>query len=413
MVQPSSESRARVSPPGKEFAAVAVLWALVAVVFALHNYLTYLADGRPVPLSTALWWSVAEWLPWVVLTPGVLRMARANRPRRGMLVRTMLMLAAAGVAFAAAQVLLEYLLDRIAVLTSGNPGITVRVWLAHGVSGPALELSYLLPRKIGFSYMTYWAVVIAALAFEYHRLFVERDVRAARLEGALLSAQLEALQAQVQPHFLFNTLNAIASLIPEDPAAAEETVESLSELLRATLREGGRREVPLARELELLELYLAIQSIRFQRRLTIRRDYDRALNDALVPPMLLQPLVENAVRHGIARQRKGGTVWITTRLDARVVELLVEDDGPGLAIPATETTGIGLANTRLRLERLYGDRASLSIGAREGGGAFARVRLPLVLLPDASLSAKVRHGVTPLDLEPGRVSAMHATEVAS
>ena len=374
----SSTPQVRAVPWPRELAATVALWGLIALAFSGHNYFTSVADGRRVPLSTTIWWSVAEWLPWVVLTPFVLRVARANRPHRGVLVRTSLTLAAAGVIFAGAQVLLEYLFDRAAVLASGDPTITVRVWLAHGVSGPPLELSYLIPRKIGFSYMTYWAVVVAALAFEYHRLFVDRDVRAARLEGALLSAQLEALQAQVQPHFLFNTLNAIASLIPEDPAAAEETVESLSELLRATLREGGQREIPLARELELLELYLGIQATRFQQRLRVRRDNDPALATALVPPMLLQPLVENAVRHGIARHGKGGTVSITTCLVEGEVELLVEDDGPGLTTPEEGAPGIGLANTRLRLERLYGARASLQVGNRVEGGAFARVRLPLV-----------------------------------
>jgi two-component system LytT family sensor kinase len=123
-------------------------------------------------------------------------------------------------------------------------------------------------------------------------------------------------------------------------------------------------------------MYLAIQATRFQRRLTIRREYDRAADDTLVPPMLLQPLVENAIRHGVARRGKGGTVSIATRLESGDVELLVEDDGPGLPSPGEGPTGIGLANTRLRLERLYGERASLSVGNRPHGGAFARVRLP-------------------------------------
>jgi two-component sensor histidine kinase len=368
---------------GQELAAAAVLWGLVALAFAGHNYLTYLADGRPVALSTAVWWSVAEWVPWIVLTPVVLRAVRANLPRRGAVARTTITLVVVGVLVAAAQVLLEYALDRAAVLATGDPGITVRIWLAHGVSGPPLDLSYLVPRKIGFSYATYWAVVISAIAIEYYRLYVERDVRAARLESALLSAQLETLQAQLQPHFLFNTLNAIASLIPEDPVAAEETVESLSELLRASVRDGGRKAIPLARELELLDLYLSIQSTRFQHRLRVVRDYDRALDRALVPPMLLQPLVENAVRHGIAKRGAGGTVEIRTRVSSDELELVVEDDGPGIDSSGS-APGIGLANTRMRLDRLYGGRASLDVGNRESGGAFARIRIPLVTEREAT-----------------------------
>ena len=363
----------------KELVAFSVLWAIIAAAFAAHNFLAYLADGRPVAVSTTLWWSVAEWLPWVVLTPVVLGVVRAYRPRRGAFVRATLILAAAGIVVAVAQVLLEYGLDHAAVALSGDPNVTVRVWLAHGLASPTLDLAYLVPRKFGFSYITYWAVVITALAFEYYRLFVERDVQAARLESALLSAQIETLQAQLQPHFLFNTLNAIASLIPEDPAAAEETVESLSELLRASLREGGRHEIRLARELELLELYLSIQATRFHRRLRIRRAYDPALDGAMVPPMLLQPLAENAIRHGIVRRGGGGTVSITTRAATHDLELIVEDDGPGIAGSGVATSGIGLSNTRLRLERLYGPRASLDVGNRANGGAFATVRLPLRL----------------------------------
>ena len=374
----------------RELAVIAGAWGVIGIAFATHNYFTYVADASPVRLTSVLWWSVAEWLPWVVLTPLILLVVRAFRPRRGALVKSGLVLAVAGIVFAVAQVLLEHAFDRVAVLASGDPGVSVRVWLSHGSTGAPLDLSYLVPRKFGFSYVTYWAVVVAAIAVEYYRLFVERDVRASRLESALVSAQLEALQAQLRPHFLFNTLNAIASLIPEDPVAAEETVESLSELLRASLRESGQREIPLSREIELLDLYLGIQSTRFQRKLRVRRDHDATLDPVLVPPMVLQPLVENAIRHGIAQRGKGGTVTISTRVANGGVELEVRDDGPGC--PATpEVGGIGLSNTRLRLERLYGARASLTVGNYPGGGAFSRIGLPLVRALDSHDAHGVRH----------------------
>ena len=372
-------------PLAAELLATAALWALVAAAFAGHTYLTFAAEGRPVSVAVALWWSAAEWAPWVPLTPLVVRLVRRNLPHApaaastAARARRAAALAAAGVLVAAAQIAIEYGVDRAAVALSGDPAATVRTWLGDGVAAAPrhapLDLPYLLRRKIGFGYVTYWAVVAVVVAVEYHRLFRDRELRAARLEGALAGAQLDALVAQLQPHFLFNALNTVASLIPDDPPAAEEVVESLSELLRASLGEARRREIPLARELELLEQYLAIQRARFHARLSVRRELDPALGDALVPPMLLQPLVENALRHGIARRAAGGTVVVRTALSGGRVELAVEDDGPGFAAAGAE--GVGLANTRARLARLYAGGAELAVGDRAGGGAYARVRLPL------------------------------------
>jgi len=294
-------------------------WTLVAALFAGHAYLSAVADGRPVTLLHAAWWSAAEWYTWALLTSLVVAVVRrvrgAGRPR------ALATLAVLGLGIAALQVALEYGADHIAVLLSGDPDLTVRVWLSGGVRGAALDFAYLLPRKIGFSVVTFWALVIVVFAADYYRLYRDREVRAARLEGALAQAQLRALQAQLQPHFLFNTLNAIASLIPEDPAAAEEMVESLSDLLRAALRDGGRDEIPLAQEIELLDQYLRIQARRFQDRLRVQRAFRAELADVLVPPLLLQPLVENAIRHGIASRPGGGTV--TVRTDRRDGDLLL------------------------------------------------------------------------------------------
>jgi two-component system LytT family sensor kinase len=360
--------------------AIAIVggWTLVAVLFAAHNYLSGAAEGRPITLLQAAWWSAAEWYTWALLTPIVIWIVRRSpageRPR----LRALAILAAAGLAVAALQVALEYAADHLVVLLVGDPHVSVGVWLSGGVRGAALDLAYLVPRKIGFSFTTFCALVVVVLAADYYRLYRDRELRAARLEGALARAQLRALQAQLQPHFLFNTLNTIASLIPEDPAAAEELVESLGELLRAALRDGGRDEITLRQEIELLDQYLRIQERRFHDRLRIERVFAPDLGDAMVPPLILQPLVENAIRHGVAARPGGGTVTVRTERSDASLLLTVEDDGPGFRPESDRAPrGVGLANTRARLEQLYGAKAALETGSCAGGGACVAVTLPL------------------------------------
>jgi LytS/YehU family sensor histidine kinase len=207
----------------------------------------------------------------------------------------------------------------------------------------------------------------------------ERELRAARLEAALATAQLQALQAQLHPHFLFNTLNAIASLIPEDAAAAEEMVEALSELLRAALQDGGAREIPLRRELDLADQYVRIQQLRFHDRLRVHRDVDPDTLDALVPPLLLQPLVENAIRHGIGSRPEGGIVTLRAHRENGWLLLAVEDDGRGLpaGTAVASGNGVGLTNARARLERLHGTSAQLELANGASRGTTVHVRLPL------------------------------------
>jgi signal transduction histidine kinase len=371
-----------VSPPARitrsEAIAIVGGWSLVAILFATHNYLSGLAEGRAVTFAQAAWWSVAEWYTWALLTPLVIWLVRRSRAAEQPRFSTLVLLAVLGVGVAALQIAVEYSADRLAVMLSGNPDLTVRVWLSGGGQGGTLDLAYFVPRKIGFSYVTFCALVFVVLAADYYRLYRERELRAARLEGALARAQLRALQAQLQPHFLFNTLNTIATLIPEDPAAAEELVESLGELLRAALRDGGRDEITLRQELELLDQYLRIQERRFHDRLRVERAFAPDLADAMVPPLILQPLVENAIRYGVAARQGGGTVTVRAERSDDALLLTVEDNGPGFQ-PESDgrLSGVGLANTRARLEQLYGMKGVLATGNLPGGGAYVNVSLPL------------------------------------
>lgn len=219
------------------------------------------------------------------------------------------------------------------------------------------------------TYATHWQ---EELARAFSRATEEREQLGARLERA----QLQALKLQLHPHFLFNALNTITALVHANPNAAERMVSALSELLRASLSNASEQELPLAREIEVLGYYLEIQRIRFQDRLTVDIDLARGTDDALVPNLLLQPLVENAIRHGIAPRAAPGHVRITVAREGDALVIGVEDDGIGEAIGRTHRDGVGLGNTRARLHALYGTGHRFEAGGRAGGGFAVRIEIP-------------------------------------
>jgi two-component system LytT family sensor kinase len=223
----------------------------------------------------------------------------------------------------------------------------------------------------------YWAIIGLQHAFDYARQARAREVRSARLEARLIASQLQALQQQLHPHFLFNTLHAISTLVHRDPDKADLMIERLSDLLRMTLRKVDVHEVELAEELEYLRAYLDIEQVHFGSRLRIDYRIDAAALDALVPTLILQPLVENAIRHGIEPMVRAGTLTIEAAVERDALRLRVRDDGAGLEKPSAAREGIGLTNTRSRLERLYGESATLVIGENTGGGVLADLRIPL------------------------------------
>jgi two-component system, LytTR family, sensor kinase len=260
---------------------------------------------------------------------------------------------------------------------------------------PAIMTSYVATLAflllIGFhqGLMTYWGILAVQYAFGWYRRYEERkqealrlELRSSQLESQLAQAHLGALKMQLQPHFLFNTLNAIMVLVRQQKGReAEEMLGRLSDLLRCVLDDVDAQEVRLRRELEYLQLYLSIEQVRFQDRMVVDIALDPGVLDAAVPHMILQPIVENAIRHGIGRSSSAGKIRISAcRVDG-ALELKVRDDGPGLApVSPGQTRGIGLANTRARLAELYGEAASLSVENDTGGGVTATVILPCRML---------------------------------
>jgi two-component sensor histidine kinase len=227
-------------------------------------------------------------------------------------------------------------------------------------------------------FLVYWGIVGSVAFLRYVRVNRERELRASRLEQQLTGAKLEALKMQLNPHFLFNTLNMISSHVHEDPGAADAMITRLSDFLRMTLRHSGRQEVALSEEIEFLDAYVAIMSARFQERLSVEMAIDGETRGALVPHLILQPLVENSVSHCTRRQGVGGRVSVATERANGRLRITVEDNGPGIeGDPGSAVgRGVGLTNTAARLEALYGTEQSVDLRNIPGGGLRLVLELP-------------------------------------
>ena len=256
--------------------------------------------------------------------------------------------------------------------------------MTSGAISPLDEGAKLLLLAVAGAIATYATAWHERLATSYYR---ETGTRA-RLEARLARAQLQSLKLQMHPHFLFNTLNSITTLITEEPLAAERMVTGLSELLRLSLRNAGEQEVPLERELEVLRHYLNIQQIRFQDRMSVELDVDPETLTAMVPNLMLQPLVENAIRHGIGPRATGGCIEVRVTRVGDTLRLRVHDDGVGTAadaMPVREGTGIG--NTRARLSHLYGSQHRFEIGGAPGAGFTVMAEIPFRIGGESAVDA--------------------------
>lgn len=250
----------------------------------------------------------------------------------------------------------------------------IKLFLSWGIQGGVIR---------------YWAVIVLQAVYRSQKQTKAREretfelkVRASELAQQLATSQLSALKMQLQPHFLFNTLGAIVVLIQQQKTAqAEAMVEKLSDLLRLTLEDVEAQEVPLWRELEFLRLYLSIEQVRFEDRLKVRIVPTAALSEALVPHMVLQPIVENAVRHGLGQSEEAVTIEVSASSNNGSLILVVSDDGPGLLSATPGHSGIGLTNTKNRLARLYGDNARLAVEQAPRRGVRVTITFPMRIVP--------------------------------
>lgn len=254
------------------------------------------------------------------------------------------------------------------------------VWLLDpwiGWYGSLPPFRVVLLQSLLNNFMLYWMIAGVAHAGLYARRERRRATEAARLSAELAEAQLAALKAQLHPHFLFNALGSISELVHLDPDGADRMLVKLSALLRRALDVASTQEVTLAEELSFLQPYLEIEQVRFADRLTVRWDIDPQSRAALVPHLALQPLLENAIVHGIAPRAGGGTVGVAARVVGERLVLAVRDDGVGSAARVRAGVGVGLTNTRARLERLYGAEHRFTVGDVAGGGVAVELELPL------------------------------------
>ena len=270
-------------------------------------------------------------------------------------------------------------------------GLTLLVpGLATGVTVRNTEefFSTLLGLNYAWRFLSFGFIVVLAYAYDYYQLALERGKRTAELEAELAEAKLQALKMQLQPHFLFNALNAVSVLIDEDPGSAKEMLGQMSDLLRFVLEYGNAQEVPLRQELEFLDRYLLIERTRYGGRLTIDRQIEPGALEVFVPYLILQPLVENAIHHGIASVPGPGTIGITARRRNGQLELSVRDTGPGMrgTSRAGSGMGIGLTNTRARLQHLYGSDHTLTMSALDEGGFVVEIVLPFRSMPGTTPS---------------------------
>ena len=345
----------------------AAAWTVAGFFFASQLYFLYpIASGREMSFRRALLINLPFYYLWALVTPAILSLARRFPIERARWRKPLVIHLVASTLLSALQLFLAgAFLHELADATAGRAA----------TFGMALAQFFRL--NFHANVLTYWALVGLAWGVDTYAKYRDRELAASQLETQLAQAELGALKMQLQPHFLFNTLNAIAALLRSKPEAAEGMILQLSEFLRLTLKNTGRPDVSLREELDFLECYLAIEKIRFQDRLSTRFRIRSEVLDARIPNLLLQPLVENAIRHGIARDHRAGRLEVSASHERGRLLLRVTDDGPGLP-PGPVTEGIGLTNTRERLRHLFGGAYTMDYGNAPGGGFCVSLTLPLV-----------------------------------
>jgi len=339
------------------------LWTLLGLAFSSQLYLSRANIGSPVSWRYALGRSLADWYLFAFLSVPALWLARRFRFERHHWPRKLLVHLLASAVFSVLWMTVRALIEERQTQGGDNP-VSFQAAFTH-----ALVATFF------FNLLIYWTIISVSHSIEYYRKYQERELRTAELEVGLAQARLQALQMQLNPHFLFNTLHSISSLMHKDVEAADRMISRFGDLLRLALENTEAHEVSLRQELEFLRSYLEIEQTRFGERLSVRLDVAPEALEARVPNLVLQPLVENAIQHGIEPHARPGQIELRARREKEMLLLEVRDNGNGL--PGSHPgKGVGVSNTRARLQHLYGNAHRFEFRNGEGGGLVVRVVIP-------------------------------------
>ena len=347
---------------GRVWAIGFVLWTVLAFLSAAGAHVYTASMGSPESWAQLLAWNVTISFVWSLLTPPIYALTKRFTFDRSnwKLVLPLHLAASITLAFLGASLIVW---AEPLITWTPEPHVS---FLAHTLSRAFMDVQ------------RYWYILLITQAIAYYGKYRERELESSQLEAQLAYAQLEVLKIQLEPHFLFNTLNSIAALARNDGPAAENMTLLLADLLRFSLDAVGVHEVPLSRELTVLQKYIDIQQTRFQDRLQVEMDIAPNTLSALVPNLILQPLVENAIRHGIGPRLAPGYIHIKARQVFDELWMEICDNGQGLTRyrGVVPPEGVGLRNTRARLEQLYNHDHTLTLEDAAGGGCIVKIHIP-------------------------------------
>jgi len=350
----------------------------------------------PVPFRKILWLEMSQILTYAPLTPFAYWFAIRRPIRSGNWKQRVPLYLGAALLFSITHVALRGVTP-YAIYEPKYRDWTSAIWNAHthvfGIQWVALRRLF-LNNVVDDITGTFTPIVLVAHAISYFRKFQERELRATQLEGQLAKAHLQSLKSQLQPHFLFNTMHSVSALMLTDVRAADRMITRLADLLRMNLESAGTQLTSLNKELEFVNCYLEIEQVRFEERLRVVFDIAPETLDAQVPLLLLQPLVDNAVKHGISHMIDGGEIRISSCVQDHDLKLEVKDNGPGIRPSANERgCGLGLRVTRERLETLYGEDQSVEMSSPPDRGVSVLVTIPFRIAPEITTKLLLSHGV--------------------